>query len=363
MRSQRDPKYPPRVHPKGPHLYHVYRGKWRPLGPDGDPIPPTTLRRYDDLERELVDPGLETLAALMAAFRRRLEDPRNPLRLAGRTRDEYLRQLRPSGRLARVFGDCRLEDVRPVDVGNYLEVHPYPVAANRERALLQKLYSYAIGRGYTGFNPCTGVSPNAEQARTRYVEDWEYIQVFQRAGVSQQMFLALSYLFGVRTSALLSIRLRDIDRGAGEILVVDKGADKGRLQIGPATESVIGWHLDQQIGRIPGRTARTTTLSQADRHLIRNTRGRPWTRHNWAKYWRRLIDACLADGLISEPFRPHDIRAKRATDLEEEQFDAQLALGHWDRSTTKRYLRHPRGRKIHELVQLPTTRKKGEGEG
>ncbi|MFW5903668.1 MAG: hypothetical protein ACOCS7_02910, partial [Halolamina sp.] len=172
------------VHPKKGRLYHVYQGKWTPLGSPDDMD--EVLRRYDDIELSLVKPELLTVAGLMATFRRLLERPGNPLGLAERTRSEYLRNLKPSGRLARVFGHMPLDKVRPRHIGEYLDAHPAPVMANREIALLSRMFSYAIGRGYDGFNPCRHIHRNKERARDRYVEHWEYAAVFEQATVLGQ---------------------------------------------------------------------------------------------------------------------------------------------------------------------------------
>ncbi len=69
--------------------------------------------------------------------------------------------------------------------------------------------------------------------------------------------------------------------------------------------------------------------------------------------WQRTMKKALDEELISERFRFHDIRAKHATDKDEKELNAQIALGHKDVATTKKYIRHPLGRKVKPLDSLP----------
>lgn len=335
---------PPRVHEKKGRLYHVHGGKWTPLGARDDP---EWIRRYDDLELALVAPDLQTVAGLMATFRVLIDTGRYRKRdgkpLSPVTAKEYNRILRPSGRLARVFGHMTLDQVKPYHVGSYLDKHPKPYMANREIALLSRMFTYAIRRGgYKGFNPCQGIDRNPESPSDRYVEHWEYNVVFQRASLAQQMFMALTYLCNIRESTVLSIMVPPgSDRKAGYIKVIEKGNKPARVVLTPKVEEVIGWHVG-----LPGH-------EKANKALIRNRHGDPYTPDGWRSNWGRLMDKCIAEGVLKDRFTCHALRAKHATDRAETLFDTQLALGHFDEATTRRYIRHPLGRKIVPLDDLP----------
>ncbi|HSH43087.1 MAG TPA: hypothetical protein VK973_13255 [Arenicellales bacterium] len=54
-RPQRERPYPPRMHEKDGRLYHVFRQKWRPLGPASDF--PGAMEAYWRLERDIVTPA------------------------------------------------------------------------------------------------------------------------------------------------------------------------------------------------------------------------------------------------------------------------------------------------------------------
>lgn len=75
----------------------------------------------------------------------------------------------------------------------------------------------------------------------------------------------------------------------------------------------------------------------------------------------------ISSGRIAEPFTFHDIRAKHATDKEELELNAQLALGHPDAATTARYIRSRKGRKnmplsLEFVERAPRSRGKKSGE-
>lgn len=57
----------------------------------------------------------------------------------------------------------------------------------------------------------------------------------------------------------------------------------------------------------------------------------------------------LEKGIIKERFSFYDIRAKHATDKDEQDLNAQLALGHVTPGQTAAYIRSRKGRKIGEL--------------
>jgi len=65
--------------------------------------------------------------------------------------------------------------------------------------------------------------------------------------------------------------------------------------------------------------------------------------------WQRLQRRAVRDGILEQRFTFHDLRAKHATDKDEEHLNAQLALGHATPEMTKAYIRHPLGRKVDPL--------------
>ena len=99
---------------------------------------------------------------------------------AEKTRHEYERIIRYD--LMPVWKNRKVKAINRVDVVNLLDKIQHdrksPVQANRTRALLSKLFNFALERGVVEFSPCQGISrPSKEAARDRVLSD-EEVKVF-----------------------------------------------------------------------------------------------------------------------------------------------------------------------------------------
>ena len=154
---------------------------------------------------------------------------------AEKTYKDNLSQVQP---LRAFFGGMRPEDVTPVHVYQYLEERgeKAPIAANRERALLSHIFTYAIRWGVVTANPCRGVKRNPEPRRNRYVTDEEYQAVWATGSSLVRGMMDLSYLTGLRKGDLLRLRLQDLrDEG----ILVEIG--KSRRQDRPGKQMLFEW--------------------------------------------------------------------------------------------------------------------------
>ncbi len=95
--------------------------------------------------------------------------------------------------------------------------------------------------------------------------------------------------------------------------------------------------------------ARSLRRRVSSLYVICSRNGTPYTESGFKTAWQRVQRRAIIQGTLKQRFTFHDIRAKHATDRDEERFDAQLALGHLDPSMTKRYIRHRRGRLVEPL--------------
>lgn len=127
-------------------------------------------------------------------------------------------------------------------------------------------------------------------------------------------------------------------------VVEGKGDNKARIIMGGDLFSVLDRHHDLRPSRegIP--------------HVIRNQSGMGYTLSGFESVWSARMKKAMKKGLITEWFTFHDIRAKHATDKDENELNAQLSLGHTDKATTARYIRHPKGRKVTPLPSIPVRR-------
>lgn len=348
---------PPRFHTKGKACYHVANPvfdqktkktvrRWSPIG-STDNLPEALLK-WSILENNTKDISGNTIYALAEKYNLLLEGPNNPLKLGDRTRNGFSLMLRakPASTLLRAFGHVIMTDLKQHHIGSYLDKHLYPVAANREIALLSRMFQYAIRRGWCVNNPCLGVEKNAEKSRDRYIEDWEYcaIRAFcwdfkNKIGQSPwraiSIAMDISFLTSFRLGHVIQIQTTDYDDDELKIREGKTGW-KARVEMTPELWSVLERTKDFR--------RRSSTSS-----VITNLEGKPYVDTGFKSAWQRMMRAALEEGIIKDRFTFHDIRAKHAPDKDEQGLNAQLALGHVTPGQTAAYIRSRKGRKIDTL--------------
>lgn len=308
---------------------------------------PRSLARYYEIEAEYGGPQ-NKLDWLFTRFAGAFlgEQPgnqgvRHVKELAPKTRREYRKQLIP---LRAAFGAMGIRSLRREQVQRYLESNPSPIAANREVALLSRIYTWAERLGLADSNPCLRklVARNEECPRDRYIHDEEYLA---RQAVAPEWMAAvmdLAYLTALRLGDLLAIRLAPPAAAEERACWVDGHALYAQPQ---KTKKSTGQRLSFALeGELLAVIQHLLQLRAASRvqgmYLICNRRGQPYTVDGFESLWQRLK---AKDGNRSFQFR--DIRAKSATDADEAGLNAQLLLGHGSPKTTEIYLRSKRTQK------------------
>lgn len=245
-------------------------------------------------------------------------------------------------RLKKTMGHISANGLKPKHVAAYLENRSSPVAANKEINTLSVAYRKAMRIGMVDHNPADGIQRNPEKARTRYVTDREFLAVKSMCDPWLQAVMDLAYITGMRLSDLLGLRHQQIDED-GIHFASAKTGEK------------------QMIERTPAMTDALTRLKQlrpvSGMHVVCTSKGQPYSTYGFSSVWRRRRDKALAEGRITESYTWHDIRAKSATDAEEQGLNAQHLLGHTTPEQTRVYLRSKRVRKA-----TPVTPKMGSGE-
>lgn len=94
-------------------------------------------------------------------------------------------------------------------------------------------------------------------------------------------------------------------------------------------------------------------------YLIVNRSGEPYTRMGFGCVFRKFKAKAMKEGLLSESFTFHQIRAKAATDAEEQGLDPQRLCGHTTRRQTEVYLRSKRVLMVDTLASI--VEKKADG--
>jgi integrase len=117
-----------------------------------------------------------------------------------------------AGKSGTLFGQIHIDRITPGVIRKYIDAREKPVSANREIAFLSICFSWAVERDQAKTNPCKEVRRNSEKARTRYVTDDEYNQVYAIAAPwpHVQCAMELAYLCRMRTCEVLDLKKNNI---------------------------------------------------------------------------------------------------------------------------------------------------------
>lgn len=251
--------------------------------------------------------------------------------LGKRTQKDRLNYIK---KLTEVFGAMNAANLQPHHIARYLEQHPSPVTANREIAVLSVAYRKAMRIGMVNTNPCAGVEKNKEKPRDRYVTDEEFLAVKSLCDPWLQAVMDLAYITGMRLGDLLTLEHRQIDED-GIHLKQSKTGAKQIIERTPALDDVLA------------RLKKHRPVSGM--YVVCTQRGQPYSTYGFSSIWRKRRDAALAEEKITETFKWHDIRAKSATDAQEQGLDAQRLLGHTTPEQTRAYLRSKQVARVRPL--------------
>lgn len=284
-----------------PAMYRFMADKLTPRGP--------IVTLQDCFDRYLVEvvPGLEP-----------------------RTQKDYRSHLK---KLGAVFGQMHPDDVKPRDIGKFLDVPKGKIARNRIVGVLSAVYTKAVGRWYVADrNPCRGVERNKRKARTRYVTDAEYRAFYAICNPRLQVAMDLALLTGQRQGDILKLRWSKVTK---EGIEFKQGKTSKRLLVAMSDE------LEAVLNR-----ARAFLPHLPREYVLRTEKGSAYTENGFRAMWQRAMRRAskgvkirLGGGKRTEPilkerFTFHDLRAKSASDSVEFQ-QAYERLGHTSPSMTR----------------------------
>jgi integrase/recombinase XerD len=161
------------------------------------------------------------------------------------------------------------------------------------------------------------------------------------SGIRDRAMLELLYATGLRVSELIGLKLREVNRNAGFLLVVGKGGKERLVPMGESASGALDEYLVSARGKLAGKGDSP--------YLFLSRFGEPMTRQ---AFWINLKKRAVQAG-IGKNITPHTLRHSFATHLLENGADlrsVQIMLGHADLSTTQIYTHITRERlkRIHE---------------
>jgi integrase/recombinase XerD len=259
------------------------------------------------------------------------------------TLDAYRRDVRD---FLRVLGARRvgLQAARADDVLAWMErqrrAGRKPATIARRLAAVRGLYAHLLREGAVTRDPTEHIEQPrrtrplprtlSREAVTALVEAPD---VGTPRGVRDRALLELLYASGLRATEALTLRVGDVNRGAGYVQCAGKGRKERLVPVGA---EALAW-VERYLAQARPRLAAARGASPL---LFVGPRGRPLTRQS---LWQIVLRAARRAGL-RQRVSPHTLRHCFASHLLEGGADlraVQLMLGHADISTTQIYTHLP----------------------
>jgi integrase len=212
------------------------------------------------------------------------------------------------------------EYLKPLDFTIYLDAFRNgergSTQANHDVRLVSTMFSWAIARGYTLFNPVSGALYVSEKVRKVRLDDATREKIRAKVRPALALMIELAALTGMRKTDLRFLTCQQVVDG--EIRVGQhKTGTAQDWEITPAVQAVL-----DAAAKLPG--------PDCSMYVFPNRRGQPYTESALQTLWYR---ARKAAGVSGYQFR--DIR-KRAINEARERGDATAFAGHKDPRTTHR---------------------------
>ncbi|HRC61596.1 MAG TPA: tyrosine-type recombinase/integrase [Dehalococcoidia bacterium] len=303
------PKYVTVIH--GAYWFRPPKAKAVRLAALGDE--PGMYRALADQVAAVPSGPLTTLADCFDRYEREIVPT-----LAPRTQKDYRRHL---SILRRWCGDVRPDDLKPRDVGRFLDVDKGKIHRNKQIGVLSAVYTKMVGRWYVAErNPCVGVERNRKGKRDRYVTDAEFAAVYAVVPPRLQVAMDLALLTGQRQGDLLALQWDAVDE-AGVHFRQGKTGKRLVVEISPALEAVL-LRARQLVPQLPRR------------YVLRTRKGQRYSSEGFRAIWQRRMAKVLRSGALKERFTFHDLRAKSVSDSKTLD-EAYERAGHASMSMTR----------------------------
>lgn len=157
----------------------------------------------------------------------------------------------------------------------------------------------------------------------------------ERAVARNRAIFWLFYDTGIRVSELCGLRVGDVDRKRGLILVNGKGSKERRIALGQNCQRHLFHYLDRHR---PGEVELAEWGNGSEDHLFLSETRRPLTKNGIEMLFKRVRERA---GITNKRISPHILRhtfAIRYLILGNDPFSLQELLGHEDMATVKLYM-------------------------
>jgi integrase len=285
---------------------------------------------------------------LMYAHAAKSSEPAGPITFMNDLFDRYAREVVPTFKprtqkdyaktlkvLRKTFGHMRPDEIRPRDVGEFLDRPKGKIHANKQVAVLSAVFSKAVGKWYCADrNPCTGVERNESKHRNRYVNDQEYWAFYAIVPERMKIAMELARLTGQRQGDLLTLRWDNVTED-GVLFQQGKTGKRLMVEMSMSLGAVLG-RAKTLLPHLPREYVLRTAPKKGDKDRSWKDRrgGQPYTSDGFRAIWQRYMRKAIKLGVIKERFTFHDLRAKSVSDAGtlQEAFDR---AGHTSMAMTR----------------------------
>jgi integrase/recombinase XerD len=258
--------------------------------------------------------------------------------LSRNTLSSYHRDLRQFAEwLAKRGGTLRA--AQRADLLDYLayrfQGNAKPRSAARLLSSLKRFYRYLLREGKIGSDPTLQIdAPKLPRSLPKGLTEDDVVSLLAAPhvetllGLRDRAMLETLYASGLRVSELVSLKTIQVNRNAGVVRVLGKGAKERLVPLG---EEALEW-----IRRYLSESRPALLRGRGAEALFVTARGGGMTRQAFWNLIRRYANAAG----ISKPLSPHTLRHAFATHLLNHGADlrvVQMLLGHSDISTTQIY--------------------------
>ncbi|HED5887993.1 TPA: integrase [Salmonella enterica] len=313
--------YPPRVYRgKSKFEYHPASGGAISLCPLDSPVS-MVWAEYEKAKTKKDQERVVTISTLVDEF----FSSTDFCNLAQDTRKDYTKY---ANKLMPVFGKMSPDNLKPQHVRQYMDKRGVAsqVQANREKAFLSRLYSWAYERGKVSGNPCKGVRQFKEVPRDRYISHEEYDALYSVSPPVIQVAMELAYLCLARQKDVLTLKKSElfspgiyIDQNKTGVKQIKAWSDRLR--------SVID-------------LAKTLPLKDgmSSIYVLHKSDGQKYTRDGFNSRWESARQIAREKfPHLRFDFTFHDLKAKGVSDLDGTLQEKQQISGHKTITQTARY--------------------------
>lgn len=245
------------------------------------------------------------------------------------SRDSQKEYTRYSIILDSVFGKMKPSTILPKHVRAFMvklakakaiKGVPANPTANRAKATMQKICSWALQEGRLSVNPCVGVNKLKETPRDTYITDAQYHAIYQQAPPACRAAMEIAYLCMARIGDVVALTRHQI---LSEGVLIEQGKT-GKKQIKSWSDRLTA--AVESANKLPLNKGIPTIF------LFHKKDG---SRYSIRGIQLQYTTACQAANVKGVTF--HDIKARGISDFEGSIEEKRDAAGHTNINQTRTY--------------------------